>query len=55
MKLEHTKYKNVTVTLKGKEVVFAEGIADVEDSALCKELLKNSCIKEVKEPKAEEK
>lgn len=49
MILKHKKYKNVTVTVKGKEIVFAEGRADVPDTLLCKELLKNPSIKEVKE------
>lgn len=49
MILKHEKYKNVTVTVKGKEIVFAEGRADVPDTLLCKELLKNPSIKEVKE------
>lgn len=53
MILKHEKYKNVTVTVKGKEIVFAEGRADVPDAALCKELLKNPNIKEVKEKKEE--
>lgn len=53
MILKHEKYKNVTVTMKGKEIVFAEGKADVADAALCKELLRNPNIKEVKEKKEE--
>lgn len=54
MILKHEKYKNVTVTVKGKEIVFAEGRADVPDTLLCKELLRNPSIKEVKEEKKEE-
>lgn len=54
MILKHKKYMNVTVTVKGKEIVFAEGKADVADAALCKELLKNPSIKEVEEKKEEE-
>lgn len=53
MILKHEKYKNVTVTMKGKEIVFAEGKADVADATLCKELLRNPNIKEVKEKKEE--
>lgn len=54
MILKHEKYMNVTVTVKGKEIVFAEGKADVADVTLCKELLKNPSIKEAKEEKLEE-
>lgn len=53
MILKHKKYMNVTVTVKGKEIVFAEGKADVADAALCKELLKNPSIKEFKEKEPE--
>lgn len=55
MILKHKKYDNVTVIVKGKEIVFAEGKADIVDATLCKELLKNPNIKEVKEPEAKEK
>lgn len=55
MKLEHTRYKNVTILIKGQEINFAEGIADVQNNAIAKELLKLPYIKEIKEPEIEEK
>ena len=55
MKLEHTRYKNVTILIKGQEINFAEGIADVQNNVIAKELLKLPYIKEIKEPEIEEK
>ncbi|KYM44096.1 hypothetical protein [Fusobacterium necrophorum] len=49
MKLRHMVYKNVSVKCKDRFYEFRDGILEIEEEAIAKELLKNPNIEEVKE------
>ncbi|KYM51360.1 hypothetical protein A2U04_11665 [Fusobacterium necrophorum subsp. funduliforme] len=49
MKLRHMVYKNVSVKCKDRFYEFRDGILEMEEEAIAKELLKNPNIEEVKE------
>lgn len=54
MKLRHMVYKNVSVKCKDRFYEFRDGILEMEEEAIAKELLKNPNIEEVKEEPAGE-
>lgn len=49
MKLRHMVYKNVSVKCKDRFYEFRDGILEIEEEAIGKELLKNPNIEEIKE------